>query len=252
MNMKEIVLQAVIGSVFVASMIAIVILILQPVLERIVKYMNFVSAFTWWLLLGIVFLWFVPELSESSFAIGSLGIWMLIGIVIFYILEVLFHWHHCKDIHEDGSLCSHHIQEHTSGALMSLGTFFHNLVHWVVILGAFASGLQVWIATTLAVALHAIPQNLANFLMNHKNFKYVWIAIGATILGAIVMVPFAQDILMYKSAVLAMISWGLLYIALSDVLPELSHHATPSQKIVYLLLALGGGATFAILEAVLI
>ncbi len=214
--------------------------------------MNFVSAFTWWLLLGIVFLWFIPELSKTTFAIGSLGIWMLAWIVIFYALEVIFHWHHCKDIHEDGSICSHHLKEHASWALMSLGTFFHNFIHWVVLLGAFASGWQIWIATTLAVALHAIPQNLANFLMNHKNSKYIWIAVGATILWAVMMIPFTTNILTYKPIVLAMISGGLLYIALSDVLPELSHHATPSQKIIYLLLALAGGTTFAILETILI
>ena len=214
--------------------------------------MNFVSAFTWWLLLGIVFLWFVPSLSKSNFVFGDIGIWILAWILFFYALEIIFHWHHCKDIHEDWSLCSHHIKEHASWALMSLGTFFHNFIHWVVLLGAFASGLQIWVATTLAVALHAIPQNLANFLMNHKNSKYTWIAVGATILWALVMIPFANDILAYKSAVLAMVSGGLLYIALSDVLPELSHHATPSQKFIYLLLALAGVATFAILKLFLI
>ena len=249
--MKDVILQSVVGSIFVAGIIGIVILILQPVLNKITKYMNFLSAFTWWLLLGIVFLGFMPGLLKSNFVIGNLGVWMLMGIIIFYALEVFFHWHHCKDIHEDWSLCSHHIKEHASWALISLGTFFHNMIHWVVILGAFASSLQIWITTTLAVALHAIPQNLANFLMNHKNFKYVWIAIGATVLGALVMIPFAQNILVYKSAVLAMVGWGLLYIALGDILPELSHRATPFQKVIYLLLALGGVGVFAILETIL-
>jgi len=247
--MPQIVLQALLWTLFVAWVIAGVILALQPALNKIAKYLNYISAFAGGLLLGIVFFGFVPSLGQAKFPLGDL--WMLVGILFFYALEILFHWHHCKDIHEDWTLCSHHLKEHTSWALMSLGTFLHNFIHWVVLLGAFASGLQIWIATTLAVALHAIPQNLANFLMNHKNFKYVWIAVGATILGGLVMVPLVDQILAYKPVILAIVAWGLLYIALSDVLPELSEHATPSQKLVYLLLALAWIATFWILQALI-
>jgi len=56
------------------------------------------------------------------------------------------------------------------------GTLLHNFFHGIVLFSAFSVDLYFGLATTLAVLLHAIPQNLVNYIMNHNSKKYVYIA----------------------------------------------------------------------------
>jgi zinc transporter ZupT len=68
----------------------------------------------------------------------QVGIWILVGLFLFYILELFLHWHHCKDLNHKECAHKHHLENHKSGFLMFGGTLLHNAFHGVVLFGAFS------------------------------------------------------------------------------------------------------------------
>ncbi len=103
-----------------------------------VQYLDVIKALTVGLLLGIIFLGFLPKIIEGKDEISfNLGILILMGIFLFYILELFLHWHHCNDIKHD-----HHEEEHRNGMLMFAGTLLHNIFHGIVLFSAFSVDLS--------------------------------------------------------------------------------------------------------------
>jgi len=52
---------------------------------------------------------FIPKITTSGNLVGTqLGIWIVLGIFLFYILELFLHWHHCKDLSETEEKHEHH------------------------------------------------------------------------------------------------------------------------------------------------
>ena len=78
--------------------ISIVILFVKFIKEKLINYMDYITATTVWLLLSIIYLWFFPELIESWINGKILWGFVIIWIFLFYILELFLHWHHCKDL----------------------------------------------------------------------------------------------------------------------------------------------------------
>ena len=71
---------------------------------------------------------------------------------------------------------------------------------------AFAISTEFVIATTIAVLLHSIPQNTANYIMNHKKESFVIIAALGGIIGAIILLPFKEFLLTNKFIIIAMMA----------------------------------------------
>ncbi len=86
-----------------------------------------------------------------------------------------------------------------------VGTFIHNFLHGVILFSAFAVSIPVGFATTIAVLLHAIPQNIANLLMNHKNPIFAYIAAFAGIIGALCVYPMHDFLTLYHAQIIATI-----------------------------------------------
>jgi len=219
--------------------IILVVFLTQKIKNKLQKYTDFITAFTVGLLLGIIFLGFLPEItSEWNLVWKSLGIFILAWLFLFYILEILLHWHHCKDLNSWISCCGHNhnknSEEHKNWLLMFGWTLFHNWFHWVVLFSAFSVNIHFGIITTIAILLHSIPQNIVNYIMNHKNPKYAYIAAFGWILWALFTFPFVDFLMENKFYILSIISWGLLYTALADIFPEFSSKANFSKKIIYL------------------
>lgn len=132
--------------------------------------------------------------------------------------------------------CDHsYSHEHKNWTLMFWGTLLHNSFHWVILFSAFSVNTNFWMVTTLAILLHSIPQNLVNYVMNHHNVKYSYFAAFWWIMWAIITYPFSDFLLQYEAKILAIITWGLLYIALADIFPEFKWKGTTWKKFAYLL-----------------
>lgn len=205
--------------------------------RKTMKQMDNLVAFTVWLIIAIVFLWFLPTIIESqTLSPESLWLFILLGIFLFYIFELFLHWHHCKDLWEHHH--DHHTHEHKNNILMFTGTFIHNALHGVVLFSAFSIDIHFWIATTFAILLHAIPQNIANLLMNHRDVRFAYIAAFGWVFGALITLPLGTLLLDYKFEILAVIGWGLLYTAMSDILPSFKEKWETKHKFFYLIFML--------------
>lgn len=226
-------------NIIVALWILFTIFLASSIKKRAMFYIDYLVAVTVWLLIGIVFLGFIPELIEwGEIAPESMWLAILFGIGLFYALELVFHWHHCKDI--DDNHCHdhhhnhHHEHEHKNAFLMFTGTFLHNFIHWVEIFAAFSVNAAFWFTATLAILLHAIPQNIANYIMSNKNKLYIFLAAFGWVFGALATYPFENVLVSNSPIILSVIIWGLLYTAMTDIFPSFKEKGSMVNKVMYL------------------
>jgi len=226
-----------IWNLIVALWIITVIFIVKFIKNKFITYLDYITALTVWFLLGIIFLWFMPEIIESWIEGETIGVFILLWIFLFYALELFLHWHHCKDLEHS---VANHSHEHKNGILMFGWTLLHNAFHWVVLFVSFSVSLGFWIATTIAILLHSIPQNVVNYIMNHNKSKYAYIWAFGWVFGAFLTFPFSEFLVHHESYILSIIAWGLLYTALTDIFPEFKGKWTILKKISYFIFILIG------------
>lgn len=170
--------------------------------------------------LGIVFFELIPETLEASHEWGPVAI--LMGFLGFYLLSHFldtFHHHHF----DQADACLH------NGARMLLiGDTIHNLADGVVIASAFMINPAVGVLTTIGIALHEIPQEIAEFgvLMHsgctkNKAALYNLLSASSVILGVAITYLFAQTFAPYLFMLTGIAAGNLLYIATTDLIPEL-------------------------------
>ncbi|MEK7124680.1 MAG: ZIP family metal transporter, partial [Patescibacteria group bacterium] len=117
-------------------------------------------------LLGDAFIHLIPEAFEESFDPALTGMFVIAGIVIFFILEKFFHWHH----HGEDANKPHSI--HPAGKLILFSDGVHNITDGIIIGASFLVSIPVGVATTLAVVLHEIPQEIGDFaVLIHAGYK---------------------------------------------------------------------------------
>ncbi len=203
--------------------------------SKFITKIDYLTSITVWLLIWIIFLWFVPEIFEEASDPEHLWIYILWWLLLFYILELFLHWHHCKDLWHD-SCHEHHSHEksHESNSLMFSGTLLHNSFHWIILFSSFSVSFHFWIVTTIALLLHSIPQNIANYIMNHNNYKYNIIAAFGWVLWALITYPFISFLIDNKTEILSIITGWLLYTALTDIFPWVKKKWELKHKIIYL------------------
>lgn len=167
-----------------------------------------------------VFLHLLPETIEQAPDIHKAFIYVLVGILISFFIEKFVHWHHC-----------HNLECHDYkpvGTLMLIGDGVHNLTDGILIASTFLVDPQLGIATTIAIILHEIPQEVGDFaVLLHSGWSrtQALLANFASALTAVVgavLVLFLNEYVTGIEAVLLPITAGnFLYIAGSDLIPEL-------------------------------
>ena len=155
--------------------------------------------------------------------------WAMFGVVVFFFAERFLHWFHHH--HQD----SGHANPDTG--LIILGDTIHNALDGVAIAASFLISIPTGIVTTLAVAAHEIPQEIGDFgLLLSKGMKPARV-IWANVLSALATTVAAVTTFAIGSAdklplgMLLGISAGfLLYIAMSDIIPDIHEHS-PKHKL---------------------
>ncbi|MDD4628477.1 MAG: ZIP family metal transporter [Candidatus Peribacteraceae bacterium] len=176
-------------------------------------------------LLGDVFLHMLPEMAlETDF--GNRLLLILVGILISFVIEKVIHWRHCHcsglPLQDD----RHHI--HPMGIMNLVGDGMHNFIDGAIIAGSFLVSPMIGMATTVAVILHEIPQEIGDFaILLYSGFSRGR-ALLLNFLSGCVAVAGAVAVLLTASALPVAGSWLLplaagnfLYIAGSDLIPEL-------------------------------
>lgn len=234
-----------ITSVIVVSLISLIGIISLSLkkgyVEKIVFYLIALAAGT---LLGDAFIHLLPEIVVNNGFDYMVGLYILSGIIIFFLIEKYIHWHHCQrnDCLEHG---------HPVGTLNLFGDVLHNFIDGAIIAGSFLVSIPLGIATSIAVIMHEIPQEIGDFgVLIHSGFSRIralwfnFLSALTAVLGAIVILILGTKsqtfALTLTQILIPFTAGGFIYIALSDLVPELHKELKPIQSFVqFLFLILG-------------
>ena len=184
-------------------------------------------------LLTTAFLELIPHaIEEANNNSHDISFMVLIGILIFFILEKLFIWRHCHgpncDKHGDCEASSPTNKINGKGSIIFIGDLFHNFVDGVLIASAFLVNINLGLVTALSMLLHCLPQEMSTFsVLLHSGvskFKAYILNIAssiATLVGALLsfyILSIMQEFIPY---VLAVAASSMIYIAISDLMPGL-------------------------------
>ncbi len=169
-------------------------------------------------MIGSAFLHILPE------SVGTLSgltpfLIVILGIVLFFVIEKVLHWRHCHD---------EHCKIHPVAYLNLFGDGVHNFMDGVAISAAFLISVDLGITTTIAIVMHEIPHELGNFailissgLTKTKALFYNFLSAIFSILGAILTYVFATYVNSIIIYIMPIIAGGFIYMAGTDIFPEL-------------------------------
>lgn len=203
-------------------------------------------------LLGDAFLHLLPEAAHDGFS-PTLGLWLIAGFLVMFGIEVVLlrghsHAEHLGDDHAH----DHGTEIQPFGWLNLVGDALHNLLDGVIIAAAYLIDPAAGIATTVAVALHEIPQELGDFAVLVRSGmpvkKALLLNFGSAMFGfigaiAVLTIRFDPDAL--AAVALPLIAGAFVYIAAADLVPELHHHSKGKDIAVIVIALLVGLAVMA-------
>ena len=215
---------------FVVSLVSLVGIFAFVANEKILKKILFILVgFSAGALMGGAFFHLIPEaIEELSPSLGS--IYILIGFCIFFIIERFLHWHHCHKGRCDA---------HTFTYMNLIGDSIHNFVDGLIIAASFIISIPLGIAATIAVIAHEIPQEMGDFAVlvyggfsKTKALLFNFLTALTAIVGALfgyVLSNLTKEIIPF---ILLFAAGGFIYIAASDLVPEL-HKEKNMKKSLY-------------------
>ncbi len=174
-------------------------------------------------LFGDALIHLIPESFEQLGSGPITSLLIVFGLLLFFVLEKFLRWQHC---HIPSS--SNHI--HPVATLNLVGDAVHNLMDGVIIAIGFSTNIPIGIATTLAVIFHEIPQEIGDLGILIHNGLSVQRALTLNALsaltafiGAILALLIGPHVAGFTAYCLPITAGGFLYIAGSDLIPELHH-----------------------------
>lgn len=188
-------------------------------------------------LMGGAFLHLMPEAAEEINPETLFSIF-LISFVVFLLIEKMLHWRHCHKAE-----CS----IHTFGHMNLIGDSIHNFIDGLVIASTFMVSPALGVITTLAVAVHEIPQEIGDYgVLIHAGFSkkralMLNYAVALTVvLGGIIGYFFFSRIENVLPYLLPFAAGGFVYISASDLIPEIRKENNLNKSITIFLVFLIG------------
>lgn len=238
------------GSVLVVSAASLIglftISLRTDLLKRVVFLLVAVAAGA---LFGNALLHLLPEAYEQLSDVRITGLFVFIGILLFFMLEKFLRWQHVHDFTPAFDNCDpeHGSHTHPVGSLILVADGVHNFIDGTIIAAAYLTSVELGIAATLAILLHEIPQEVGDFgLLLHAGYTrmrailFNFFSALAALLGAVVALLASQYLDGFVPYILALSAGGFVYIAGSDILPEL-HKTTSVRRSLMQLVALVAG-----------
>jgi zinc and cadmium transporter len=194
-------------------------------------------------LLGAALIGLLPHAVETGGieSVHALGLTLLFGILIFFLLEKFVLWRHChvevceghEDHHEHGVVTDKH-RDAASARLILVGDGFHNILDGVLIAAAFMTDLHLGIVTALAVIVHEIPQEVGDLAillqggMSRGRALLLNLLTSLTsVLGGVIAYFALSSALRFLPYALAFAASSFLYIAVADLIPGLHRRVDP-------------------------
>jgi zinc and cadmium transporter len=209
-------------------------------------------------LLGAVFLEILPHAFNVASSAENMAATILLGILLFFVLEKLVLWRHCHgDECEAHTVAHSHAHDHgtaahghdhgRSGMMIMVGDTFHNFVDGILIAAAFMVDIKLGAVTALAIIAHEIPQEVGDFLiLLHSGYSkkqallFNLLSSLATVLGGLLAYFALQTVQDWIPTILGLAAASMIYVAVADLIPGL-HKRTELKATVQqvILIALG-------------
>ncbi|HEY8354608.1 MAG TPA: ZIP family metal transporter [Methylophilaceae bacterium] len=189
-------------------------------------------------MLGAVFLEILPHAFSETDSIEVMAATVLLGILLFFVLEKLLLWRHCHGDacevhapHEEVGSHAHHGHGHDhgrSGMMIMVGDTFHNFVDGVLIAAAFMIDVKLGAVTALAIIAHEIPQEVGDFLIllhsgyNKRQALLFNLLSGMAAVGGGLVAYFALQVVEnWIPTILGLAAASMIYVAVADLIPSL-------------------------------
>lgn len=205
--------------VSIISLVGIVAISIKP--QKLKTVLIYMISFSAGALLGDVFVHLLPELiNETGFTL-QISLSVLAGIAIFFGIEKIIHWRHCHI-----PITKDHV--HPLGIMNVIGDGVHNFLDGVIIGASYLVSVPVGVATTIAVIFHEIPQEISDMgVLLHSGMSrfraicFNFLTALTAIAGAILALTLGKVSESLISWMIPLAAGGFIYIAASDLLPEL-------------------------------
>jgi zinc and cadmium transporter len=217
---------------------ALTLFLKEKLLDQILM---FLVAFSAGSLLGGAFFHLIPEAIEivQPDQVLNLFLYLIFGFCTFFILENFIKWHH------------HHAREHPEimpfSYLILISDAVHNFIDGLIIAASFTTSFQLGIVTFLAVALHEIPQEIGDFgILVYGGFEkrralfLNFLSAVSVIFGGIIGFLLSEQLGKSIVFLLPFAAGNFIYIASSDLIPEIKHQKDFKKSIIYFVVFLLG------------
>jgi zinc and cadmium transporter len=232
-----------VGSILAAALLSL------TVMSQLVKRM---VSFSVGVLLATALLHSLPEAFESGADTHALFATLLAGLLGFFLLEklaLLRHSHH----HEGDGHGHHHGHDREaagkSGMLILVGDTLHNFADGILIAAAFIADPHIGVVTALAIAAHEIPQEVGDFIVllnagfsRARAFAYNLLSSLAAIVGGVIGYLLFDRMATWVPFVLVLASSSFIYIAVSDLMPQMQRRPNWRESAIQLMLVILGVA----------
>ena len=223
------------------SFIGALILFLKE--ELLDKILLVLAAFAAGALMGGAFLHLIPEaiakVGADENSVSILFLYLILGFCIFFVLEQFIRWHH------------HHATRHPEikpfSYLILISDGVHNFIDGLIIAASFVVALPLGIITAIAIALHEIPQEIGDFgILVYGGFKrdkalvLNFLSAITIVFGGVVGFLLSQKIGASIIFLLPFAAGNFIYIACSDIIPEIRQKVNIRKSAIHFLVFLIG------------
>ena len=199
---------------------------------------------------GDAFIHLLPASFERPDATLRTSMSILTGIFAFFLLEKFLLWRH-EHVPQEGNAL------HPVGYMNLIADGLHNLIDGLLIGASYLVSVPVGLGTTIAVLLHEIPQEMGDFgVLLHAGFNKTqalslnFCSATLAIVGALIALSMGSVVKTFPVVVLPFTAGGFIYIAGSDLVPELHKERRPMKSLVQLM-AIGIGVGLMLLLTIL-
>ena len=238
-------------SVTIVSLISLIGILFIGLRETLLRrIITVLVGFSCGALIGGAFIHMLPEALENmGQACESIFYYVITGIVVFFVMEKFLYWRHCHE---------RECPIHAFVYLNLVGDGVHNFIDGMVIAGSFLASYSLGMATTLGVVFHEIPQEIGDFgvlvyggLTKRKALAYNFASALTAVAGALTVyfsAPLIQGIDTFMAPFAA---GGFIYIATTDLMPELHKRNGARESLTQLIALLTGISLMSALRLVM-
>jgi len=222
-------------SVGAVSLISLVGLLTFPIKEQKLRsLLLYLVSFSAGGLFSDAFIHLIPEAAEKGLGL-NVPMYILSGIIASFILEKLIQWRHCH-------IPTSEEHPHPFAYMNLFGDGVHNFIDGIVVAVSYIASLPVGIATTLAVVFHEIPQEIGDYgVLLHGGFNknealmFNFLTAIMAVFGALLALVLSIYIENFTIFLLSFAAGEFIYIAGSDLVPELHKETEPLKSLLQLI-----------------